>query len=383
MSAPTPVPLCDINLANRELRPQLDEALKRVLDSGQMINGPEVTALEKELADYCQANYALGCGSGTEALSLALHGLGIGTGDEVILPPYTFFATVGSVVRCGATPVFCDIDPVTFNIDPYQIESKITPKTKAIIAVHLFGQCADMDPIWAIAERHGLLVIEDAAQSLGAEYKGRKVGTLGAVACLSFYPSKNLGGFGDSGAVTTNDQGWYEKMRILRQHGMEPRYYHHMVGWNGRIDAMQAALLRVKLPHLDRWISERRDAAKRYDALIESNHLQNQLVRPVEAPGRLHTYNQYVVRVKNVKRDELLGYLKSKNIGCEVYYPLSLHQQPCFKDIGYSFGSFPASEEAQKCTLAFPMFPGISTQQQETVVHSCADFLRQAARSAA
>ena len=171
MSAPTPVPLCDINLANRELRPQLDEALKRVLDSGQMINGPEVTALEKELADYCQANYALGCGSGTEALSLALHGLGIGTGDEVILPPYTFFATVGSVVRCGATPVFCDIDPVTFNIDPYQIESKITPKTKAIIAVHLFGQCADMDPIWAIAERHGLLVIEDAAQSLGAEYK--------------------------------------------------------------------------------------------------------------------------------------------------------------------------------------------------------------------
>ncbi|MFM8932788.1 MAG: DegT/DnrJ/EryC1/StrS family aminotransferase, partial [Gemmataceae bacterium] len=227
MSAPTPVPLCDINLANRELRPQLDEALKRVLDSGQMINGPEVTALEKELADYCQANYALGCGSGTEALSLALHGLGIGAGDEVILPPYTFFATVGSVVRCGATPVFCDIDPVTFNIDPYQIESKITPKTKAIIAVHLFGQCADMDPIWAIAERHGLLVIEDAAQSLGAEYKGRKVGTLGAVACLSFYPSKNLGGFGDSGAVTTNDQGWYEKMRILRQHGMEPRYYHH------------------------------------------------------------------------------------------------------------------------------------------------------------
>lgn len=383
MSAPTPVPLCDINLANRELRPQLDEALKRVLDSGQMINGPEVTALEKELADYCQANYALGCGSGTEALSLALHGLGIGTGDEVILPPYTFFATVGSVVRCGATPVFCDIDPVTFNIDPYQIESRITPKTKAIIAVHLFGQCADMDPIWAIAERHGLLVIEDAAQSLGAEYKGRKVGTLGAVACLSFYPSKNLGGFGDSGAVTTNDQGWYEKMRILRQHGMEPRYYHHMVGWNGRIDAMQAALLRVKLPHLDRWISERRDAAKRYDALIESNHLQNQLVRPVEAPGRLHTYNQYVVRVKNGKRDELLGYLKSKNIGCEVYYPLSLHQQPCFKDIGYSFGSFPASEEAQKCTLAFPMFPGISAQQQETVVHSCADFLRQAARSAA
>jgi len=383
MSAPTPVPLCDINLANRELRPQLDEALKRVLDSGQMINGPEVTALEKELADYCQANYALGCGSGTEALSLALHGLGIGTGDEVILPPYTFFATVGSVVRCGATPVFCDIDPVTFNIDPYQIESKITPKTKAIIAVHLFGQCADMDPIWAIAERHGLLVIEDAAQSLGAEYKGRKVGTLGAVACLSFYPSKNLGGFGDSGAVTTNDQGWYEKMRILRQHGMEPRYYHHMVGWNGRIDAMQAALLRVKLPHLDRWISERRDAAKRYDALIESNHLQNQLVRPVEAPGRLHTYNQYVLRVKNGKRDELLGYLKSKNIGCEVYYPLSLHQQPCFKDIGYSFGSFPASEEAQKCTLAFPMFPGISAQQQETVVHSCADFLRQAARSAA
>ncbi len=383
MASPTPVPLCDINIANRELRPQLDEALKRVLDSGQMINGPEVVALEKELAAYCQANYALGCGSGTEALSLALHGLEIGAGDEVILPPYTFFATVGSVIRCGATPVFCDIDPVTFNIDPYQIESKITPKTKAIIPVHLFGQCADMDPIWAIAERHGLLVIEDAAQSLGAEYKGRRSGTLGAVTCLSFYPSKNLGGFGDSGAVVTNDPDWYERMRILRMHGMEPRYYHHMVGWNGRIDAMQAALLRVKLPHLDRWIADRREAAKRYDALIESNHLQSMLVRPVEAPGRFHTYNQYVVRVQNGKRDDLLNYLKANQIGCEVYYPLSLHQQPCFKNIGYSFGSFPASEEAQKCTLAFPIFPGITAQQQETVVSTCAAFLRQAARSAA
>lgn len=383
MAAPTPVPLCDVSITTRELRPQLDAALKRVLDSGQMILGPEVAALEKELAEYCQANYALGCGSGTEALSLALHGLQIGPGDEVILPPYTFFATVGSVIRCGATPVFCDIDPVTFNIDPYQIESKITPKTKAIIAVHLFGQCADMDPIWAIAERHNLLVIEDAAQSLGAEYKGRRSGTLGAVACLSFYPSKNLGGFGDSGAVTTNDPEWYDRMRVLRQHGMEPRYYHHMVGWNGRIDAMQAALLRVKLPHLDRWVNERREAAKRYDSLIEAGHLQNMLVRPTEAKGRLHTYNQYVVRVQNGKRDELLGYLKANQIGCEVYYPLSLHQQPCFKNLGYNFGSFPASEEAQKCTLALPIFPGITQKQQEIVVDACSAFLRQTARSAA
>ena len=383
MATHTPVPLCDIGITTRELRPQLDEALKRVLDSGQLINGPEVVALEKELSDYCESNYALGCGSGTEALSLALHGLEIGVGDEVILPPYTFFATVGSIIRCGATPVFCDIDPVTFNIDPYQIESKITPKTKAIMAVHLFGQCADMEPIWSIAERHGLLVIEDAAQSLGAEYKGRRAGTLGAVACLSFYPSKNLGGFGDSGAVVTNDPEWYERMRILRMHGMEPRYYHHMVGWNGRIDAIQAALLRVKLPHLDRWIAERRQAAKNYDALIEGNHLHGMLIRPMEAKNCLHTYNQYVVRVQSGKRDELLSYLKASQIGCEVYYPLSLHQQPCFKNIGYSFGSFPASEEAQKCTLALPMFPGITQAQQEIVVHTCAAFLRQTVRSAA
>ena len=379
----TPVPLCDVQITTRELRPQLDAALKRVLDSGQMILGPEVTAMEKELAQYCQANFALGCGSGTDALSLALLGLEIGPGDEVILPPYTFFATVGSIVRAGATPVFCDIDPVTFNIDPYQIESKITAKTKAIMVVHLFGQCAEMDPIWSMAERHNLLVIEDAAQSLGAEYKGRRVGTLGAVACLSFYPSKNLGGFGDSGAVTTNDPEWADRMRILRAHGMEPRYYHHLVGWNARIDAIQAALLRVKLPYLDRWISERREAAKRYDAMIETNHLQTLLVRPTEVKGRLHTYNQYVVRVQHGRRDGLMVHLKDRQIGCEIYYPLSLHQQPCFQSLGLNFGSFPASEEAQKTTLALPIFPGITEKQQTIVVDACVEFQRQSLRAAA
>ena len=267
------VPLCDIQAQFRELRPQFDAALARVLESGQVILGPEVAALENEVARYCGVAYGVGCGSGTDALSLALHALEIGPGDEVILPTFTFFATAGAVCRAGARPVFVDIDPITYNLDPFQVENKITPRTRAMLPVHLFGQCADMEPLWNMAERHDLIVIEDAAQSLGSEYQGKRAGSLGGIGCLSFYPTKNLGGFGDGGMVVTGDPDWAARMACLRMHGMEPKYHHKYIGWNARLDAVQAALLRVKLPHLDRAIGARQAAARRYDGLIEEHHL--------------------------------------------------------------------------------------------------------------
>jgi dTDP-4-amino-4,6-dideoxygalactose transaminase len=297
------VPLCDLQVQYRELRPQLEAALTRVLTSGQVILGPEVAALEQEVAHYCGVSYGVGCGSGTDALLLALHALEIGPADEVILPTFTFFATAGAVCRTGARPVFADIDPVTYNLDPLQVESKITPRTRAIMPVHLFGQCAEMEPLWRIAERHDLTLIEDAAQSLGAEYQGKRAGSLGSLACLSFYPTKNLGAYGDAGLVVTSDPEWAERMTCLRVHGMEPKYYHKHLGWNARLDALQAALLRVKLPYLEGWIAARQTVARRYDALIEENHLSQFLERPVVRPQRRHTFNQYVVRVAWGDRD--------------------------------------------------------------------------------
>lgn len=383
MVQPTAVPLVDVQAQYRALEKELNETALRVLASGQVILGPEVTAFEREVADYCGVNHGIGCGSGTEALSLALHALDIGPGDEVIVPTYTFFATVGSVCRTGATPVFVDLDPSTYNIDPMQIESRITPRTRAIIPVNLFGQCADMNPIWRIAERHSLYLIEDAAQSLGSEYQGKKSGSLGSISCLSFYPSKNLGGFGDSGMTLTNDPDWARKMLCLRTHGMEPRYHHQYIGWNGRIDAMQAALLRVKLPHLESYLQGREAAAKRYDALIEEGHLSHFLQRPVARPGMRHTFNQYVVRVARGERDNLVAHLKSQQIGCEIYYPIPLHLQSCLRHLGYRKGDFPAAEEAASCVLALPIFPEITVDQQARVIESCATFLRQRSRTAA
>ncbi len=261
------VPLCDIQAQFRSLQPQIEAAVARVLASGQAILGPEVTALEKEIAEYSHASYGVGCGSGTDALLLALHALDIGPGDEVILPTFTFFATAGSVCRVGAKPVFVDIDPATYNLDPAQVENKITSRTRAIMPVHLFGQTADMESLWRIAERHDIVIIEDAAQALGAEFEGKRAGSLGSMACLSFYPSKNLGAFGDAGMVVTNDPEWARKMTCLRVHGMEPKYYHKYIGWNARIDALQAAILRVKVPCLEGWVADRQAAAGRYDAL--------------------------------------------------------------------------------------------------------------------
>lgn len=377
------VPLCDLQAQYQALQPQLEAAVLRVLASGQVILGPDVAALEDELSRYCGVGFGIGCGSGTEALSLAIAGLEIGPGDEVLVPTFTFFATAGSICRAGARPVFLDIDPVTFNLDPALVEAKITPRTRAIMAVHLFGQCADMEPLWRIAEKHGLYIIEDAAQALGAEYQGKRAGSLGAAGCLSFYPTKNLGAYGDAGLVVTGDPQWAQRMRCLRVHGMEPKYYHQHLGWNARIDTVQAALLRVKVPYLDRWIEARQAAAARYDALIDELGLGDFLARPVAMPGRRHTYNQYVVRVGDNRRDGLVQQLKAEKIGCEIYYPVPLHLQECLAHLGHKAGEFPVAEEACKSVLALPMFPEISHEQQRRVIESCAAFAQQRARRAA
>jgi dTDP-4-amino-4,6-dideoxygalactose transaminase len=374
---PASVPLCDIQTQYRGLKDEIDAAVLRVLGSGQAILGPEVAAFEQETALFCGAQHGVGCGSGTDALVLALHALGVGPGDEVIVPPFTFFATVSAVCRVGATPVFVDIDPLTFNIDPNLIEAKITPKTRAIIPVHLFGQCCDM------AEEYQLYVVEDAAQSFGSEYKGRRCGTLGVVACLSFYPTKNLGAMGDAGLVTTNDAGIDKKLRALRVHGSEVKYYHKFIGYNMRLDAVHAAVLRVKLPHVANWLNCREAAAKRYDSLIESSNLHGFMRRPVAQPNQRHTFNQYVVRVPANHRDALVKHMKESGVGAEVYYPLSLHQQECFKFLGYRTGDFPTSEEAAGSVLALPIFPEITEAQQQRVTEVCAAYLRQSVRRAA
>lgn len=383
MSNPAPVPLCDINARYQFLKAQIDAAVLRVIASGQAILGPEVAAFEKEAAEFCGTEFAVGCSSGTDALVLALHALGVGPGDEVIIPPFTFFATAGAVCRVGATPVFADIDPITFNIDPVQLEAKVTPRTKAIIPVHLFGQCCDMDAIWEIAEDHRLYVVEDAAQSFGSEYQGRRCGSLGVVAAMSFYPTKNLGAFGDAGLVTTNSPEIDKKLRALRVHGSEVKYYHKYIGYNMRLDGIHAATLRVQLPHVAHWLSNRVQAAGRYDKLIESANLHGFLRRPVAKPDRRHTFNQYVVRVPGTHRDSLVKYMKENGVGVEVYYPLSLHEQECFKHLGYWTGDFPTSEEAAATVLALPMFPEITAAQQQRVIEVCAAYLSQALRKVA
>ncbi len=380
---PITVPLCDLQAQYRKLEPRIVDAVTRVLASGQVILGPEVAALEEEVAAYCGTAHGVGCASGTDALLLALAALGIGPGDEVILPPFTFFASAGTVCRTGARPVFVDIDPGTFNLDPLQVESKITDRTRAIMAVHLYGQCAEMEPLWQIAERHGLPIIEDAAQAIGAEYGRKRAGSLGTIGCFSFYPSKNLGAYGDAGLCVTDDADLAGRMKCLRVHGMEPKYYHKLLGWNARLDAVQAAMLRVKLPHLEEWTEERQTAAARYDSLIEEQHLGGFVTRPMRARNRRHVFNQYVVRVADGLRDALVRHLKADGVACEIYYPVPLHLQECLAFLGYADGDFPASEEASRCVLALPLFPEITAEQQRRVVGSCAAFLRQRARMAA
>lgn len=377
------VPLCDLQTQIRALEPELLGALLRVLRSGQVILGPEVADLEKEIAQYCGVGHGVGCASGSDALLLALTALGVGPGDEVILPPFTFFASVGAVCRAGAQPVFADIDPNSYNLDPADVAARITPRTRAIMVVHLFGQTAEMEPIRRLADRHGIPIVEDAAQAIGAEYRGQRTGSLGTVGCFSFYPSKNLGTYGDAGMCVTNDGELAARIACLRTHGMEPRYHHKYLGWNARIDALQAAMLRVKLPYLDRWCEERQAAARRYDALIEESHLAAYLERPAVQPERRHVFNQYVVRVAHGQRDALLRHLKAEKIGCEVYYPIPLHLQECLRYLGHTAGDFPVSEEAAQSVLALPMFPEITVEQQRRVVHACAGLLHQQTRMAA
>ena len=368
------VPLLDLKEQNATLRPEIEAALARVLDTNGFILGGEVAALERELADYCRVKHAIGCASGSDAILLGLMALDVGPGDEVITTPYSFFATVSSITRLGATPVFVDIEPDTYNIDPAKIEAAITERTKAIEPVHLYGQCADMTAINQIARGRGIPVVEDAAQAIGAEEKGVRAGSMGEIGCFSFYPSKNLGGMGDGGFVTTNDDALAKKLQALRVHGAEERYYHKYVGVNSRLDGFQGAVLRVKLPHLDNWTEARRANAQRYRQLFTDAGITEQLVVPYERPDSRHIYNQYVVRVPG-RRDELRAHLTEHGVGTDIYYPVPLHMQECFAYLGYKAGDMPESEKAANETLALPIFPEMTTEQQDHVVATIADFL--------
>lgn len=368
------VPLLDLSEQNAALRPQIEAALSRVLDTNGFILGNEVKALEEELAAYCGTKYAIGCASGSDALLLALMAVGVGAGDEVITTPYSFFATVSAVTRLGATPVFVDIDPQTYNLDIAQIEGKITNKTKAIQPVHLYGQCADMTALRGLAGKHGIPLVEDAAQAIGAEENGVRAGAMSAVGCFSFYPSKNLGGMGDGGFMTTDDDEIARKLFALRVHGSEERYYHKWVGLNSRLDGFQGAVLRVKLPLLDEWSDKRKANADLYRQLFTDGGLSEQIVLPYEREGVRHIYNQFVVRVPG-QRDELRAFLTEQEIGTDIYYPVPLHLQECFEYIGYREGDFPESERAARETLALPIFPELKPEQQQYVVAKISEFL--------
>ncbi|HMT08908.1 MAG TPA: DegT/DnrJ/EryC1/StrS family aminotransferase [Pyrinomonadaceae bacterium] len=367
------VPLLDLKEQNAALRPQIEAALGRVLDTNGFILGGEVAALEDEIAQFCNVDHAIGCASGTDAILLALMALDIGPGDEVITTPYSFFATVSSITRLGATPVFVDIEPDHYNIDPTKIEAKITSRTKAIEPVHLYGQCAEMDAINEIASRHSIGVVEDAAQAIGALDNGRQAGSMSAAGCFSFYPSKNLGGMGDGGFLTTNDDVTAKKLRALRVHGAEERYFHKYVGLNSRLDGFQGAVLRVKLPHLNSWTEKRRTNAERYNDSFSNAGLLEEIEIPTERHGAHHIYNQYVIRVP-AHRDELRAFLTDCGIGTDIYYPVPLHLQQCFAYLGYKKGDMPVSERAADETLALPIFPELQDSQIDHVVSSIAKF---------
>jgi len=360
------VPLLDLKAQYATIRDRVRPVVDAVMDSQYFILGPEVDAFEKEVAAYVGAKHAIACASGTDAILLALMALGVGPGDEVVTTPFTFFATGGCISRLCARPVFVDIEEDTFNLDPAAIPKAITRKTKAIIPVHLFGQCADMDPILKAAGN--IPVIEDAAQALSAGYQGKKAGTLGAVACFSFFPSKNLGGFGDGGMMTTHDDGLAEKLRILRVHGASKKYFHKVIGVNSRLDALQAAILRVKLPYLDGWSDARAAHARRYGELLAGS----KVVTPTAKPYARHVYNQYTIRAAN--RDGLEAHLKSRDIGCAIYYPVPLHRQDCYADLGYQEGSLPRAERASKEVLSIPVYPEMTDEMLRYVAASVREF---------
>lgn len=385
------VPLLDLKAQYNTLKKELDEAVLRVSESQYFIMGPEVGELEKSMCDYLDAKKAIGVSSGTDALLVALMALDVQPGDEVIVPTYSFFATAGVVSRLNATPVFTDIDPVTYNMDPKDIERKITSKTKAIVPVHLYGQSADMEPIMAVAKAHNIKVVEDGAQAISVQYKdGKKVGTIGDIGCYSFFPSKNLGGYGDGGLVVTMDEELGEKLKILRVHGGKPKYYHRIIGGNFRLDTIQAAVLSVKLPYLDGWSEKRRENADLYTRLFIEAGLAEETGRteydgknPVLLPAAVyrdsgvknyHIYNQYVLRV-GAKRDELRNFLKENGIGNEVYYPVPFHRQDCFAYLNSNDSDYPMSNAAAEESIAVPVYPELSAAQIEYVVSKIKEFM--------
>jgi dTDP-4-amino-4,6-dideoxygalactose transaminase len=377
------IPLLDLQAQYKSLRTELQAAVVEVLDSQRFILGPVVEAFEADVARYSGCEHAIGMSSGTDALLAVLMAEGIGPGDEVITSPFSFFATAGAVHRVGARPVFVDIDPDTFNLDPARLEAAVTERTRAIIPVHLFGQMADMDPIMKLAEQRRLVVIEDAAQAIGAEYKGRRAGSIGHYGCLSFFPSKNLGGVGDGGMTLCREQGRAERLRYMRNHGSKTKYYHQFVGGNFRLDALQAAVLAVKLPHLDSWSQARQRNAERYRALLSASgraldraaDLRDKahVVLPKQAPARRHVFNQFVIRVQD--RDGLRDHLNAQGIGNEVYYPLPFHLQECFAYLGYKQGAFAVSEQAAREVIALPIYPELTESQIETVARAVLEFI--------
>ncbi len=373
--AQEPVPFISLIAQHQTIAHDVTAAVGRVLAEQKFILGEEVSELETEVAKYCDSRSAIGCASGTDALILALMALHIEPGDEVITSPFSFFATASSICRAGAKPVFVDIDPITFNLNPDAVAAAITPRTKAIMPVHLFGKCADMEPLWRLAVRHKVAIIEDACQAIGAEYRGRRAGVLGTIGCFSFFPTKNLGGAGDGGIITTDDPDLAKSLRRLRVHGDAGHYHHIEIGLNSRLDAIQAAILRVKLRHLDQWTEARQRNAARYLELFTASRLTDDIVLPTESKGERHVYNQYCTRITDGRRDAVMQHLRAQQIGCFVYYPIPLHIQPCFEHLGHRVGDFPHSEAASREVLALPIYPELPAHHPELVVRQIASAL--------
>ncbi|MCC7473823.1 MAG: DegT/DnrJ/EryC1/StrS family aminotransferase [Pirellulales bacterium] len=383
-AAPLAVPMLDVNRENTRLADELNAAMAEVARSGAFVHGPACHRFEAEMAKYCGAEHAIGCASGSDAILLVLMALGIGPGDEVIVPSFTFFATASAVWRLGAKPVFADIVPDTFNLDPAQVVAKITSATKAIMPVHLFGQCANMGDLRQVSlAARGIPIIEDSCQAIGAEFRGVRTGAMGTAACFSFYPTKNLGGFGDGGLITTNDPELAAKLRVLRDHGQQPRYYHHFVGINSRLDALQAAVLSVKLAHLDDWADARQRHAQRYHDEFARRGLSADIVAPTAAKNCRHVWNQYTVRVKNGRRDALQKFLADRKIGSAIYYPVPLHLQECFAALGYEQGQLPKTEQACREVLSLPVYPELTADEQSTVIEAITEFCAAKNRAAA
>jgi len=375
------VPLLDLKEQYKSIKEEILKVTEEIFDSQYFILGPRVEALEKDIADYCSSKHALGVSSGTDALLISLMAENMDAQHTVITTPYTFFATAGSIVRTGARPIFVDIDPDTYNMSPESLERVIASMTdkertslKAVIPVHLYGQCADMDPILNIAKEYNLFVIEDAAQAIGAEYRGRRAGSMGDFGCFSFFPSKNLGAFGDGGMVITGSDELYDKLRVLRVHGSHPKYYHKLAGGNFRLDAIQAGIVSVKLKHLDKWTKSRQENARKYRELFANSGIDDVIKLPVEKEDR-HIYNQFVICVKD-KRDDLRLFLNEAGVGTEIYYPIPMHLQECFLDLNYKKGDFPVAEHAALNTLALPVYPELSDDQMAYVVEKIAAFYK-------